>query len=242
MAPPRKRAASEAVDVRAGEREKKPREEPREESAATRTRDDDDDDDDDDDATAVRSELAVAWLKEHEPATMRWAFDLTRRNMRSTYENCPWGWSNAEKRRELNHPDALYVLRVDDDASPGGGGSGGTDAGEERASPYLGFAHYRHEIEKEGGADGTGGEAVTYVYELQCEPRRRGAGVGGSVMDAVEAAATARGSERCVLTVLKSNAGARRFYERRGYVVDGESPKEEACHYVILSKALGGRG
>ena len=234
MAPPRKRAASEAGDVRAGEREKKPREEPREESAATRTRDDDDDDDDDDDATAVRSELAVAWLKEHEPATMRWAFDLTRRNMRSMYENCPWGWSNAEKRRELNHPDARYVLHVDEDASPPRGS--GTDA----RAPYLGFAHYRHETEE--ARIGGRGEAVTYVYELQCEPRRRGAGVGGSVMDAVEAAATARGSERCVLTVLKSNAGARRFYERRGYVVDGESPKEEACHYVILSKALGGRG
>ena len=138
MAPPRKRAASEAGDVRAGEREKKPREEPREESAATRTRDDDDDDDDDDDATAVRSELAVAWLKEHEPATMRWAFDLTRRNMRSMYENCPWGWSNAEKRRELNHPDALYVLRVDDDASPGGAARGGQTRAKNAHRPTSG--------------------------------------------------------------------------------------------------------
>ena len=78
MAPPRKRAASEAVDVRAGEREKKPREEPREESAATRTRDDDDDDDDDDDVFLERKSHHESWSVDD---SVKERFKLARREL-----------------------------------------------------------------------------------------------------------------------------------------------------------------
>lgn len=42
--------------------------------------------------------------------------------------------------------------------------------------------------------------------------------------------------------VLKRNKGASLFYERRGYVKDPDTPRDEACHYVILTKPTVKRG
>ena len=150
----------------------------------------------------------------------RWCFDLTKRNMEAMYERT-WGWSNPEKRRELAHSDARFIVafRGDDDDGP------------------MGFVHFRFEVED---SDGT---PVAYVYELQVEDDARGRGVGRALMARVESIAENTRMARTMLTVLKTNAAAARFYERLGYVEDRDTPRDEACHYVILTKpAEAGRG
>ena len=150
----------------------------------------------------------------------RWCFDLTKRNMEAMYERT-WGWSNPEKRRELAHSDARFIVafRGDDDDGP------------------MGFVHFRFEVED---SDGT---PVAYVYELQVEDDARGRGVGRALMARVESIAENTRMARTMLTVLKTNAAAARFYERLGYVEDRDTPRDEACHYIILTKpAEAGRG
>ena len=150
----------------------------------------------------------------------RWCFDLTKRNMEAMYERT-WGWSNPEKRRELAHSDARFIVafRGDDDDGP------------------MGFVHFRFEVED---SDGT---PVAYVYELQVEDDARGRGVGRALMARVESIAENTRMARTMLTVLKTNAAAARFYERLGYGEDRDTPRDEACHYVILTKpAEAGRG
>jgi ribosomal protein S18 acetylase RimI-like enzyme len=62
-------------------------------------------------------------------------------------------------------------------------------------------------------------------------------------MARVESIAENTRMARTMLTVLKTNAAAARFYERLGYVEDRDTPRDEACHYVILTKpAEAGRG
>ena len=150
----------------------------------------------------------------------RWCFDLTKRNMEAMYERT-WGWSNPEKRRELAHSDARFIV-----AFRGF-----------RVRVPLGFVHFRFEVED---SDGT---PVAYVYELQVEDDARGRGVGRALMARVESIAENTRMARTMLTVLKTNAAAARFYERLGYVEDRDTPRDEACHYIILTKpAEAGRG
>jgi ribosomal protein S18 acetylase RimI-like enzyme len=168
----------------------------------------------------------------------RWFFDLTRRNMFELYERT-WGWSNPEKRRELAHSDARFIVAYEREGD-GDAAKETTTSGfqpEDGSVPEgyvpVGFVHFRFEVEEDDSA-------VTYVYELQVEPRRqRGRGLGTRLMAAAEAVGVSFGLERCLLTVLKVNEGAARFYERGGYVPDADTPQDEECHYVILTKGLG---
>lgn len=62
------------------------------------------------------------------------------------------------------------------------------------------------------------------VVDILLAPEWRGAGVGGALLRAVQADASARGRE-VELHVLSWNAGARRLYERLGFhVADAGSP------------------
>ena len=56
------------------------------------------------------------------------------------------------------------------------------------------------------------------VHDLAVAPGHRGRGVGRALLDAVEAEARERGACKITLEVLEGNAGARRAYERAGFV------------------------
>ena len=64
-----------------------------------------------------------------------------------------------------------------------------------------------------GGFDGRRG----IFYHLGVHPDFRGGGVGGRLMDEVEARLRQRGCRRCYLLVTPDNAEAMHFYERRGW-------------------------
>lgn len=177
----------------------------------------------------------------------RWAFDLTKRNMRDAYERT-WGWDNREKRRELAHADARFLvaharenLTVAEEREKDGvvksrendqrASSQPDGSDDERASSAVAFAHVRFEVEADDAP-------VLYAYELQCDGAKdaQRKGLGRFLMRAAEAAGETAGCARSVLTVLKENVGARAFYEKMGYENDPETPADASCVYVILRK------
>lgn len=56
------------------------------------------------------------------------------------------------------------------------------------------------------------------LWGMWVDGQRRGAGLGRALVDAAVAWAAARGAETVTLWVMRSNDGARRLYERYGFV------------------------
>ena len=190
---------------------------------------------------ALPAELAGYSVSTMPEPLRRWAFDLTKRNMRDAYERT-WGWNNREKRRELSHADARFlVAHVEKHPKETVLASRDDERRADATSPAssddaVAFVHVRFEVEADDAP-------VVYAYELQCDAEKgaRGKGLGRFLMRAAEAAGVAAGGSRGVLTVLKENTGARAFYEKLGYVPDPDTPADAACAYVILRKALEAR-
>ncbi|XP_054039959.1 N-alpha-acetyltransferase 40 isoform X2 [Rissa tridactyla] len=86
-----------------------------------------------------------------EPATLEWAFDLTKANMQTLYEQSEWGWKEREKREELRDDRAWYLIA------------------REPTGPVA-FSHFRFDVEC--------GDEVLYCYEVQLESRVRRRGLG----------------------------------------------------------------
>jgi ribosomal protein S18 acetylase RimI-like enzyme len=135
-----------------------------------------------------------------------------------------WGWSSAEIRRELNHNEARFLLLRERQA-------------EADEGPPVAFAHIRFEDEE--------GVPSLYIYELQLEPRMHRRGIGTALMCIAECVGEALGMRQSVLTVLKINQPAHRFYTKGlGYGIDWTSPDRDpssGCPYFILSKSLESR-
>ena len=168
------------------------------------------------------------WAEGLPAALKRWAFDLTRRNMEDMYSRT-WGWSNAEKRRELNHNEARFLVITEQDGNAAA--SNDQDAG---SGQPVAFAHVRF-VDEEGVPS-------VYLYELQLEPRVHRRGLGTALMRAVEHIGRALQLRQSVLSVLKINESAQRFYTKGlGYDIDWTSPDRDPsgeCLYFILSKAI----
>ena len=62
---------------------------------------------------------------------------------------------------------------------------------------------------------------VLQVRGLAVDPRERGRGVGGSLIEGAIAEARRRGARRLTLRVLAPNAAARAAYDARGFQVEG---------------------
>lgn len=63
------------------------------------------------------------------------------------------------------------------------------------------------------------------ILNLAVEPTDRERGIGGGLLDAALAHGRQAGATRVFLEVRESNVAARRFYERRGFVVTGRRPR-----------------
>jgi GNAT superfamily N-acetyltransferase len=62
------------------------------------------------------------------------------------------------------------------------------------------------------------GDQVDHLY---LDRDARGGGIGAALLEAAEQAVVAAGHRRAWLAVATGNTGARRFYERQGWVDDG---------------------
>ncbi|MHC4960320.1 MAG: GNAT family N-acetyltransferase [Planctomycetota bacterium] len=63
-----------------------------------------------------------------------------------------------------------------------------------------------------------------YLMAVAVDDACRGAGIGSLLIDHIEERARASGARRLALDVAVKNAGARRLYERRGFVEEARSP------------------
>jgi ribosomal protein S18 acetylase RimI-like enzyme len=61
------------------------------------------------------------------------------------------------------------------------------------------------------------GERIGELESLSVLPSHRGRGIGGALLDAVDAAFDARGIRDVIVGALAGNEGALRLYERRGF-------------------------
>ncbi|KAJ8401716.1 hypothetical protein AAFF_G00376870 [Aldrovandia affinis] len=149
-------------------------------------------------------------------STVEWAYELTRANMQTLYEQSEWGWKEREKREEMKDERAWYLLARDADSTP------------------IAFSHFRFDVEC--------GEEVLYCYEVQLESRVRRKGLGKFLIQILQLIANSTQMRKVMLTVFKHNHGAYQFFrEALQFEIDDTSPSMSGCcgddcTYEILSR------
>lgn len=164
--------------------------------------------------------------------------DLIEQTSSEAYTASSEGWSRVKKRKEMKLPDMKYLIVRSGSGSASENIPTGTDEPGSSARDVLGFSSFMVTYED--------GKEVMYCYEIHLSPMARGRGVGKWLMGRMEGIGRAVGLEKAMLTVFKSNAVARGFYERLGYGVDEYSPRPRKLRngtikevdYMILSKRL----
>lgn len=202
------------------------------------------------------------------PSDLEACLDLIEETSGSAYATSGIGWSRPKKRKEMKLPDMKYLLvrgtretgRITDEPSssptlqskPGSGsGLGGLDSGSDvmagnrqgealssEDGRILGFLSFMVTYED--------GKEVIYCYEIHLSSMARGKRLGALLMARMEGIGKLIGLEKAMLTVFKSNKGAREFYKKGGYEVDENSPPARTLRngtvkeydYEILSKVL----
>ena len=165
--------------------------------------------------------------------------------MGDMYRNSEWGLNMDEKREELEHEDArfLLILENNDDTDKNtttDTNNNDNDSSTATTPKVLGFAHFRYEPSETNPHT-----PITYLYELQISQTSQGH--GQSLMTLIELLSLQFQMRQVVLTVFKCNTGAMRFYlnKLKGYAVDESSPsnfeggENELAEYEILSKRIG---
>uniref|UniRef100_A0A8P0NZ79 N-alpha-acetyltransferase 40 n=2 Tax=Canis lupus familiaris TaxID=9615 RepID=A0A8P0NZ79_CANLF len=151
-----------------------------------------------------------------EPATVAWAFDLTKTNMQTMYEQSEWGWKDREKREEMTDDRAWYLIAWESSSVP------------------VAFSHFRFDVEC--------GDEVLYCYEVQLESKVRRKGLGKFLIQILQLMANSTQMKKVMLTVFKHNHGAYQFFrEALQFEIDDSSPSMsgccgEDCSYEILSR------
>ena len=169
-----------------------------------------------------------------------WVCDLTARNMMALYEASDWGWKPKEKREELAHDDARYIIvraKAASAATREAAEAAGAEAPPVEGTP-LAFIHFRFELEGE--------VEVLYVYDVQLEPAARRKKLGKHLMLVMELCARKWQMQWVMLTVFKNNQESMSFFSRLGYEIDDTSPSvcyaptmpEAQVDYEILSKPM----
>ncbi|XP_064624088.1 N-alpha-acetyltransferase 40-like [Lineus longissimus] len=149
---------------------------------------------------------------------MDWAFELTKKNMQSLYEESEWGWKDREKREEMEEEKAWYLLACDGTAKT------------------VAFVHFRFDMECD--------DEVLYCYEIQLEPTVRRKGLGKFLMQILELMAHKTQMKKVMLTAFTHNADAEMFFKKKlKYEVDEITPEDhpmfgEGYTYEILSKTM----
>ncbi|XP_022330386.2 N-alpha-acetyltransferase 40-like [Crassostrea virginica] len=145
-----------------------------------------------------------------------WAFQLTKANMQTLYEDSDWGWKDKDKYTEMTEERAQYLIAFD------------VPTGKPMA-----FTHFRFDMELD--------DEVVYCYEIQLEEECRRKGLGKFLMQILELLAYKTEMTKVMLTTFKNNKVSQDFFKKTmKYEVDEISPEDplfdDAYHYEILSK------
>lgn len=153
-------------------------------------------------------------------ACYRLVKDTSSRN----YKNSEVGWSAEKKYREMRARDMRYILVKRGQGNPPDGLREDLQVSMEKEGfPKALKGEFRHTR----GASDVGaflsfmltyedGYEVIYCYELHVKTELRSSGIGSRLMDLMEHVGRKVGVEKAILTVFRSNEGARRFYQKRG--------------------------
>jgi [ribosomal protein S18]-alanine N-acetyltransferase len=111
-------------------------------------------------------------------------------------------WTRQMYVRELQNPDVsfLYVLRIDQSEA---------DAGTRLIAGFCSCWLVLDEI---------------HINNLAVRPEHQGRGFGSALLEHVLQAGASRGAQRATLEVRRSNAPARRLYERLGFSIAATRP------------------
>ena len=148
---------------------------------------------------------------------------LFESNMKDLYEGSSWGYCAMDKKNELFHKDARYLLLY-------------TNSSHDEN--MIGYLHYRFHVEENG-------ELVFYIYELQIKSNMQRLGIGKKVMILCSLLCKQlKCIDKMMLTVFTANEKAKRFYTTLGYSIDDSSPcanEEGGKDYRIMSKTITGK-
>jgi ribosomal protein S18 acetylase RimI-like enzyme len=151
--------------------------------------------------------------------------------MRPLYEKCPgWGgWKPAQKRKEMEHEDARYLIAYDtmpsssvqlenqtNNNNNNSNNNTNNNTTSSNATTPVAFVHVRFEEEH--------GQPICYLYEIQIASSHQSKGLGKYLMQLVELITRKGGLTRIMLTVFHENTAAVALYNKLGYVKDGDSP------------------
>lgn len=148
--------------------------------------------------------------------------DLLIRNMKAFYEKSNWGWNEKNKKEEMLDDSAWYLLAKDEEGK------------------ICGFSHFRYDMDYD--------DEVLYVYEIQIDEEFQKKGLGKFMMQVLEMLAFKADMRKIMLTVLKHNEIAAKFFKSHmKFEFDETNPAEdvqwnekytdiEQLDYEILSK------
>jgi ribosomal protein S18 acetylase RimI-like enzyme len=171
---------------------------------------------------AVREPTYVQYkLAPLPPVSLQSCMDLFEENMGKLYRDSSWGLDLGEKRTELDHNDARFLLVTTDDENSD-------------KKPILGYCHFRFDTDDDEDPE----ELVVYVYELQVSKHFQGHGIGRRLMEIVHEVTKKAGLTKVMLTVFDANEEAVRFYNKLGYAVDEDHSPGDEEDFKIMSKTL----
>eukprot|EP00736_Rhodelphis_marinus_P005005 Rmarinus@m.25605 len=142
---------------------------------------------------------------------VNFCFTLLKRNMERLYGS---EWDDQEKREELQHSDARFLLITEEPVHPLKRRK--AESGD-RISNLVGFVHFRFLLEEEC--------EVLYVYEMQLARQVQGIGLGTFLVDALEYLGQRFHMKGLMLTCFKHNRKAMRFYEENGFSISCITPR-----------------
>jgi len=169
--------------------------------------------------TGTLSTRRVADLDESEKNA---CVDLLIKNMKTLYEKSNWGWSEKNKRSEMMEEAAWYLLAKNEEGK------------------ICGFSHFRYDMDFD--------DEVLYVYEIQIDEEFQRKGLGKFMMQVLEMLAFKADMRKIMLTVLKHNESAVKFFKSNlKFEFDETNPEKdlewnekytdvEQKDYEILSK------
>lgn len=154
--------------------------------------------------------------------TLDWAFNLTKINMQALYEQSNWGWTEREKKEEMQHDKAWYLIASDQDGNA------------------KGFAQFRFDMDFD--------DEVLYCYEVQIVSEVRRKGLGKFLMQILELIAHKTQMRKVMLTVFQENKLGNEFFTKKlKYILDETTPSifdpmnQEDYDYDILCKPIGAK-
>lgn len=156
------------------------------------------------------------------PLTLKEAiYDIFQQNMKEIYIKSNWNYSPEEKSKELFHRRSKFLLVWKPNVNTDTNSSTFTDTLQLPMSENLvGYVMFRFEWDDEEEPE----YPVLYCYELQIRQEFQNQSIGQRLLQMLVEIARSMNMRKIMLTSLKINERAMRFYFQNGFKIDRNSP------------------